>query len=144
MTDLNWYRARLQDFEDRRWTLDRVSQDIAEFEDFLRTLWDDNAARDIRIRHTLPLEEEHVAARTELKRMVDALQLMHGRLEQVQQHYLRLVELSKMIETDLFEVAHEMNRSHQERERAGHMTAQVLYQAAEVHQLILAAEDIQL
>ena len=143
MTDLNWYRARLQDLEDRRWILNRASQEIAGFEGALRALWDDSAAREIRVRHTLPLEEEHAVARTELERMSAALQQMHARLEQVQLHYLRLVELSGMIDAELHEVAHEMNRSHQEQERSNRMTALVLNQVAEVERYIFEADSIQ-
>ena len=143
MTDLNWYWARLQDLEDRRWVLNRTSQEIADFEGALRTLWDDSAAREIRVRHTLPLEEEHAVARTELERMSVALQQMHARLEQVQLHYLRLVELSGIIDAELHEVAHEMNRSQQEQERSNRMTALVLNQVAEVERYIFEADSIQ-
>ncbi len=136
MTDLHWYRTRLQELEDRRWTLNRAAQDVADFEDGLRRLWEDSAARDIRSRYTLPLEEEHGAARAELARMSTALQQMHARLEQVQQHAVTLMQLSGRIDEALAEVAHETDRAHQERERAGRMTAQVLSQAAEIDRYI--------
>ncbi|SMB82010.1 hypothetical protein [Deinococcus hopiensis] len=141
MTDLTWYRTRLQHLDDRLWLLKRVTYDVGGLEDRLRGLWNDSAAHEVQGRFVQPLHEEHSAAHHALIQGAHHLHQLHVRLEELHEHCRQLAQLSDFMTEILGEAQREIQRSHQERERSLTLTGHVLQSALEIERLVSSADN---